>query len=129
MKPHLIVTVAGGKLSGKSELASTIVKSLKKTAKYGTQLEDGDVKMPADPGPTRVLVQTQEYDEVLEQHVTVEGPPTINLTEGKLKAAFLVWELERRMGKCSDPSDIDKLPAGQVAEDAASTLWNILNTK
>ena len=129
MKPNLIVTVTGGRHSGKSELANTIVKSLRKSAKYGTQLEDGDVKLPADPGPTRVLVQTVEYDDMLDQGFTMEGPENLRITQGSLKAAFLVWELERRLGKCKPTADIDNLPAGQVAEEAATTLWNILNTK
>lgn len=129
MKPNLIVTVTGGRHSGKSELANTILKSLRKSAKYGTQLEDGDVKLPADQGPTQVLIQTVEYDEMLDEGFTMEGPENLHITQGSLKAAFLVWELERRLGKCKSTADIDSLPAGQVAEEAASTLWKILNTK
>ncbi len=123
-KPNLIVKIIGGAHSGKSALASAIFKSLRKSNVYSTKLQDGEVSTNFEGGPVAVLVQTEFQDAVLTPVVVDDSRP---VTMADLKAAFLVWELQRRAGKLKSDADVSVLPAGQVAEGAAAHLWDLLN--
>lgn len=123
-KPNLIVKVIGGAHSGKSALANAIFKFLRKNAIYSSKLQDGEVATAFEGGPVAVLVQTQFEDAMLAPVLPDDSRP---VTLADLKAAFLVWELQRRAGKLKSDADVSALPAGQVAEGAATHLWDLLN--
>lgn len=127
MNPHIKVTVEGGSHSGKSQLASSIHKTLSKNKLYGVQLvDDGHTSRQTD-GPVKVLIETLFNDAVLKPGLCIHGPEQIAVGMAELKAAMLVWELERRQGLCMDQGDLDILPAGQVAEESAKKLWSLIN--
>ena len=127
MNANLTVKVIGGAHSGKSALAKAIVAALRRNKLYGTALKDGTTSQPFDEGPVKVLVETHFVDPMLAPNVSVEGPEVRTVGLAELKAAFLVWELQRRAGKLKSDEDIAALPAGQVAEGAAEHLWHLLN--
>lgn len=126
MKANLTVKVIGGIHSGKTALAQAIMKSLRKSALYGVSLQDGEVSIPADKGWVQVLVKTELSDPMLSPDVGLVGPDTVQVSMACLKSAFLVWELQRRNGVLRDPEELAKLPAGQVAENAAEHFWKLL---
>lgn len=128
MKPNLEVAVIGGTHSGKSDLAKIITKALKKYPRYGVQMQDGEITMPLDPGPIKVLVKTVYHDPVMDPSVTAEGPPLRAVGLAELKAAFLQWRLDELAGRCKTKEEGLVLPAGQFAEENAQAFWAYLNT-
>jgi hypothetical protein len=52
--------------------------------------------------------------------------PKISITPNDLRAAFLKWEYQRRLGQCVSEAEVAEQPAERVAEQNAATLWNEL---
>lgn len=130
-QPNLVVTVAGGKHSGKSELAKAVLKALRKNPLYGTAFQDGETCLDYDNGPVKVLVHTEERENRLSPEplqIQVAEPEMIGVTKDDPKEAFLRWELHHRKhgGNISQEERL-KLPAGQVAEEAALFFWKMLS--
>ena len=123
---HLDVEISGGPCSGKSALAVAVAKALSKSKLYGVTLRDDSAGCPTSEGPVKVLVRTLERP-VVAGELTYSGPEKRSFSQDELKAAFLRWELDiRTRGACFTTEEIRALPAGQVAENAASTLWGFL---
>lgn len=51
------------------------------------------------------------------------APQTLTITRDQIVAALLSWTNEHRAGQTRSAEETDALPAFQVAEESAATLW------
>ncbi len=51
---------------------------------------------------------------------------TLTITRASLHVALLTWELQARAGETLPQAEVDAKPPHEVAEEAASHLWTLL---